>query len=156
MVSGVSAFWDKRTVGPIKALHPMTGKVITVDPQKDCFIGSDLDMSLRRLPALMSWYLALRDRAEEYKREMMHEEHNTNEDLHEVYRNKFSGKVTETLIKMAVKRDPKMRAAYKNRMAAETMLNQLESAVKALSQKSYSLRGLVDNAVREYHTKDSL
>lgn len=151
----MSKFWDKRTVGPIKAIHPMTGKIIEVDPQKDSFIGSDLDLSLRRLPGLLSWYLALRDRAKTRLRDAKHAEHNAGEDIYAEVRER-NPKVTETTVKMAVKKDPRMRKAFRERMDAEDMYQKLSSAVEAIIQKGWSLRGLVDNAVRERNTKDSL
>jgi hypothetical protein len=151
----VSKFWDKRTVGPIKAIHPMTGKIIEVDPQKDSFIGSDLDISLRRLPGLLSWYMALRDRAKARLRDAKHEEHNAEEDVYAEIRER-NPKVTETTVKMAVKKDPRMRKAFRERMDAEDMYQKLSSAVESISEKRWSLQALVKNAAIERGTKDSM
>lgn len=151
----MSKFWDKRTVGPIKAIHPMTGKTIEVDPQKDAFIGSDLNLSLRRLPGLLSWYMALRDRAKTRFRDAKFEEHNASEDIYAEIRER-NPKVTETTVKMAVKKDPRMRKAFRERMEAEDMLQKLESAVKAIDEKRWSLQGLVKNAAFERGAKDSM
>jgi hypothetical protein len=148
-------FWDKRTVGPIKAIHPMTGKVITVDPQRDAKISHDLDLELRRLPALLSWYLSLRDRAEQEYREARHDEHNVEEDLYAAIRENAKPKTTETELKMGVKRHATMRQAYRERMDAESMLRNLKSAVEAIQEKRWSLQALVKNAALERGTKDS-
>lgn len=151
----MSKFWDKRTVGPIKAIHPMTGKTIEVDPQKDAFIGEDLSLSLRRLPGLLSWYMALRDRAETRLRETRHTEHNVSEDIYAEIRER-SPKVTETTVKMAVKKDARMRKAFRDRMDAEDMYQKLKSAVEAISEKRWSLQALVKNAAIERGTKDHM
>lgn len=151
----MSKFWNKRTVGPIKALHPLTGKTIEVDPQKDAFIGSDLNIALRRLPGLMSWYMALRDRAKTRLRDAKHAEHNMDEDIYGEIRER-NPKVTETTVKMAVKKDPRMRKAFRERMDAEDMYQKLSSAVEAISEKRWSLQGLVKNAALERGTKDSM
>lgn len=146
-------FWDKRTVGTIKAIHPATGKVIEVDPQKDAKISSDLDAELRRLPALLSWYLALRDTAEKVLRDTKHEEHNAGEDLYEELRAKMP-KATETTVKMAVKVHPRMRKAFRARMDAQDMHQRLKSQVGAIEEKRWSLMGLTKTALMERGTKD--
>jgi hypothetical protein len=148
-------FWKRRTVGPIKAIHPMTDKVIEVDPQKDAKIGSDLSTELRRLPGVLSWWVALRDRAAKHLRECQHEEHNVSEDLYAELRAK-NPKVTETTIKMAVKADPRMRKAFRARMEAEDMHQKLKSQVGAIEEKRWSLQGLVKTALMERGVKDSL
>lgn len=56
-------FWRKREVGRVKALHPQTGAEIYVNPQRDALISEDLDLELRRLPGVLSWYMALRAKA---------------------------------------------------------------------------------------------
>lgn len=147
-------YWERREVGPIRAVHPMTRKTITVYPQKDARIGSDLDAELRRLPGLLSWWISLRDEAEKLLKEARHEEHNVDEDLYEEYRSKAVKAVTETSIKMAVKRDPKMRKAFRARMDAEDMYRRLKSAVEVISEKRWSLQGLVKTAALERGTKD--
>ena len=147
-------FWERRTVGKIKAIHPSTRKVIEVDPQKDARIGSDLDAELRRLPALLSWYLALRDTAEEHLRNARHEEHNAEEDLYEELREK-SPEATETSIKMALKKHPRMRKAFRARMEAQDMHQKLKSQVGAIEEKRWSLMGLVKNSLMERGTRDN-
>lgn len=146
-------FWERRTSGPIKAIHPSTGKIIEVDPQRDAKISSDLDAELRRLPALLSWYLSLRDTAEKYLRDAKHEEHNAEEDLYEELRAK-SPKATETTIKMAVKKSPRMRKAFRERMDAQDMHQRLKSQVEAIAEKRWSLMGLTKTALMERGTKD--
>jgi exonuclease VII large subunit len=148
-------FWERRTSGPIQAIHPSTNKVIEVDPQRDAKISSDLDKELRRLPALLSWYMALRDHAGARLREAMHDEHNAEEDLYGELREK-NPKATETTIKMAVKKQPRMRKAYRDRMDAETMHQRLKSAVEAIAEKRWSLMGLTKTALMERGTKDSM
>lgn len=147
-------FWERREVGPIKAIHPATKKVIEVNPQKDARIGSDLDQELRRLPAVLSWYIALADEAEKHLREAQHEEHNVSEDLYAELRAK-SPKSTETTIKMAVKVLPRMRKAFRARMDAEDMHQKLKNQVKAIEEKKWSLQGLVKMQVMERGTKDN-
>ena len=115
------SFWSKRTAGPIHAIHPTTGKTISVDPQMDARISTDLDRELRRLPALLSWYMALRDRAETRFREARHEEHNVAENLYAEIRAGVKAKTTETDLKMRVKLHPEMRKAFRERMDAEDM-----------------------------------
>jgi hypothetical protein len=148
-------FWERRTAGSIKAIHPSTGRVIEVDPQRDAKIGHDLDVELRRLPALLSWYLALRDRAETRLREARHSEHNTEEDLYTEIRDR-NPKVTETAVKMAVRKDGRMRRAFRERMDAEDMHQKLRSAVEAIAEKRWSLMSLVKTAAFERGTKDGL
>jgi hypothetical protein len=150
----VSKFWERRTVGPIKAIHPATGKVIEVDPQKDAFIGSDLHLSLRRLPGLLSWYFALRDRAETRLREAKHAEHNAEEDAYAELRER-NPKVTETTIKMAVRKDPRMRKAFRERMDAEDMHEKLKSAAETFIQKGYALTNLTNIYKVERSSKDN-
>ena len=152
----MSDYWEKRTVGPIKAIHPTSDKIITVDPQKDARITSDLHTQLRRLPGTLSWYLALRDRAARHLRECKHEEHNAEEDIYAELREKMGTKVTETTIKMAVKAHPKMRKAFRERMDAEDMHQKLKSAVEAISEKRWSLQGLVNVMRMERGVKDSM
>lgn len=147
-------FWEKREVGPIKAIHPATKKLITVSPQKDARIGGDLDVELRRLPGVLSWWIALRDEAEKHVKEARHEEHNVGEDLYEEYRGKAVKSATETSIKMAVKRDPRMREAFRDRMDAEDMHRRLKGQVEAISEKRWSLQGLTKTAALERGTKD--
>jgi len=146
-------FWARREVGPIKAVHPVSGKVITVYPQKDARIGGDLDAELRRLPGLLSWWLSLRDTAETILDEARHQEHNVNEDLYDELRQK-SPKATETALKMAAKKHPRMREAFRARMDAEHMHRRLKSAVEAILEKRWSLQGLVKNAALERGAKD--
>lgn len=149
------SFWGRRTTGPIKAIHPTTGKTILVDPQKDAKISADLDRELRRLPALLSWYLALRDCAEKHLREARHQEHNVSEDLDAEVR-ELMPKATETAIKMAVKKHPRMRDAFRARMDAMDMHQQLASQVKAIEEKRWCLTGLTKTALMERGTKDSM
>jgi hypothetical protein len=153
---GVVKFWEKRTAGPIKAIHPASGKTITVNPQQDAMISSDLDKELRRLPALLSWYLSLRDRAETSFREARHNEHNTSETIYANLRENAKAKTTETELKMRVKADPAMRQAYRQRMEAEDTYQKLKSAVEAISEKRWSLQALVKNAALERGAKDSM
>ena len=148
-----ASYWANREVGPIKAIDPMTSKIIDVYPQKDARIGADIDTELRRMPGLLSWWVALRDRAEKHLRETKHEEHNVSEDLDAETRGK-NPKLTETAIKMEVKRHPKMRKAFKARMDAEDMYKQLKSQVEAIWEKKWSLMGLTKTAVMERGTKD--
>lgn len=149
-------YWEKRRVGPIKAIHPETGKLITVHPQKDAMISSDLNTQLRRLPGTLSWYFALRDRAARHLRECRHEEHNVEEDLYAELREKHPRSTTETIIKMAVKAHPKMRKAFRARMEAEDMYQNLKSAAEAISEKRWSLQGLVGLVKKEYGVRDSM
>lgn len=148
------SFWEKREVGPISAVHPSTKKPITVYPQRDARIGGDLSTELRRLPGLLSWWISLRDEAEKLKDDALHEEHNVDEDLYEEYRGKAAKAATETSIKMKVKRDPRMREAFRARMAAEDMHRRLKGAVEAILEKRWSLQGLVKNAALERGVKD--
>jgi hypothetical protein len=148
-------YWKNREVGPIKAISPTTGKIIDVYPQKDARIGSDIDLELRRMPGLLSWWVALRDLAEKHLREVQHAEHNISEDLYAELRRK-DPKATETTIKMAVKADPKMRKAFRARMDAEDMHKQLKSQVEAIWEKKWSLMGLTKTAVMERGTRDSM
>jgi hypothetical protein len=147
------AFWAKRNPGPIRAIHPVTKKIITVDPQRDARI-SDVDADLRRLPGLLSWWLALRDEAETFVKEARHDEHNVDEDLYEEYRSKAAKAASETSIKMAVKRDPRMRKAFRARMDAEDMHRRLKSAVEAILEKRWSLQGLTKTMIYERGVKD--
>ncbi len=150
----MSKFWERREVGPIKAIHPATKKVITVYPQRDARVSRDLDAELRRLPALLSWWIALRDEAENHVKEARHEEHNVGEDLYEEYRGKAVKAATETSIKMAVKRDPRMRHAFRARMDAEDMHRRLRGAVEAVAEKRWSLQGLTKTMAFERGVRD--
>jgi hypothetical protein len=147
-------FWDNREVGPIKAIHLATDKVIEVYPQKDCRIGSDLDQEFTRMSAVLSYWHALRDHAQKHLREAQHEEHNTSEDLDEEVRMK-NPKQTETAIKLAVKRHPQMRKAFRKRMDAEDMYTKLKGQCDALIEKKWSLQGLAKTALMERGAKDS-
>lgn len=149
-----AGFWNGRQVGPIEAIHPMTGKTITVYPQRDARIGSDLDAELRRLPGVLSWWVALRDTAKKHLDRAMHEEHNVSEDLYEEYRGNTRKSATETSIKMAVKRDPRMREAFRARMDAEDMHRRIASQVEAIAEKRWSLQGLTKTAALERGAKD--
>ena len=55
---------------------------------------------------------------------------------------------------MAVKRDPRMRRAFRARMDAEDMHRRLKSSVEAIMEKRWSLQGLVKNAAQERGVKD--
>jgi len=147
-------FWERREVGPVSAVHPMTKKVIKVYPQRDARIGSDLDLELRRMPGLLSWWIALRDEAECRVKEARHEEHNADEDLYEEYRARAPKGATETSIKMAVKRDPRMRRAFRARMDAEDMHRRLKGQVVAIEEKRWSLQALAKTAAQERGAKD--
>lgn len=147
-------YWKNREVGSIKAIHPTTKKVIIVHPQKDARIGSDLDAELRRNPGIMSWWIALRDEAETFLKEARHDEHNVDEDLYEEYRAKAPKGATETSIKMAVKRDPRMRKAFRARMDAEAMYRKLKGQVEAISERRWSLLGLTKTTAMERGAKD--
>lgn len=147
-------FWERREVGPISAIHPMTKKTIKVYPQKDARVGHDLDAELRRMPALLSWWIALRDEAESRVKEARHEEHNADEDLYEEYRSKSPKGATETSIKMAVKRDQRMRRAFRARMDAEDMHRRIKGQVEAIAEKRWSLQALAKTAALERGTKD--
>lgn len=148
-------FWEKREVGPIKAISPMTGKIIQVYPQKDARIGDDIDLELRRLPGVLSWYMRLRDIAEKHLNEVQHVEHNANEDLHVELR-AANPKATETTIKMSVKSHPRMRKAYRDRMEAQDMHKNLDSQVKAIEAKRWCLTSLAKDTLTERTTKDSV
>lgn len=150
-----ATFWANREVGPLKAIHPVTSKVIEVYPQKDARIGSDLDAELKRLPGVLSWWYALRDRAEKHLTEMRHEEHNAEEELYEELQQlpKYQ-KTTETKIKMAVRLHSRMRKAYRNRMEAEDMYRKLKSQAEAIAEKRWSLMGLTKTSLMERGTKD--
>ena len=145
-------FWDRRTAGPIKAIHPSTGKTIEVDPQKDAKI-TDLNRDLVRMGPLYSWYAQLRDRAETRLREARYLEHCADEDVYDELRTK-NPKVTETTIKMAVRKDPRMRKAFRERMDAEDMHEKLKSAVDTMVQKGYALTNLTNLYKTERSMKD--
>jgi hypothetical protein len=149
------AFWKNRTAGPIKAIHPFKKTEIMVDPQRDARIGSDIDKEFHRMPALHGWYASLCDEAETHLREAKHEEYNVMEDLDHEIRQKKPKATTETTIKMAIKRHPKMRAAFRNRMDAEDMYNRLKSAVETMKQKSYALSSLAKSSTSERNVRDS-
>lgn len=147
-------YWQRREVGPIEAIHPMTKKVITVHPQLDAMIRFDLDTELTRLPGLVSWWMSLRDTAEERLRDAKHAEHNAHEDLDAELRAKHPKSVTETALKMLVKKDPRMRKAFRERMDAESMHRRLKSAVEAVLEKHWSLQSLSREGKRERAAKD--
>jgi hypothetical protein len=149
------AFWKNRTAGPIRAFHPEKKKVILVDPQRDARIGSDINKEMHRMPALYGWYAQLCDEAEMLLREARHEEHNVAEDLDREIREKKPRPRTETGVKMAVKRHPRMREAFRNRMDALDMYNRLKSAVEIMKQKSYALGNLSKTNTSEYNVRDS-
>ena len=154
----MSKFWDRRRVGPIKAIHPMTHRVIEVNPQADAMIGSDLDREMTRLPGLVSWYMALRDTAEAAYREAKHAEHNCEEDIYAELRaqpQKGTKRTTETEMKNAVKADERMRAAFRDRMDAEAMLRNLRSAVEAMIEKRWTLQSLTKWRLSEGSVRDS-
>ncbi len=141
-------------VGAWVVIRNDSGNTITVYPQRDARISHDLDAELRRMPGLLSWWIALRDEAEKLKDEALHEEHNTEEDLYEEYRGKAPKAATETSVKMAVKRDPRMRTAFRARMDAEHVHRRLKGAVEGIVEKRWSLQSLVKNAAVERGTKD--
>lgn len=147
-------FWERREVGPINAIHPATKKPIEVYPQRDARISHDLDAELRRMPALLSWWIALRDEAESRVKEARHEEHNVDEDLYEEYRAKAPKGASETSIKMAIKRDPRMRTAFRARMDAEDTHRRLKGQVEAIAEKRWSLQALAKTAALERGAKD--
>lgn len=150
----MKGYWGNREVGPIQAIHPVTEKRITVHPQRDARIGDDIDAEFRRLPGLISWWMALRDTAEKARDQALHNEHNTSEDLYEEYRAKAPKATTETALKMAVKRDKRMRDAFRARMDAEHMYRRLKSAVESILEKRWSLQGLAKTAAAERGTRD--
>lgn len=151
----MSKFWEKRTVGPFKAIDPYTSKVITIDPQRDAMIRFDYSTELKRQGGLLSWWLAVCDRAEEALRDARHEEHNVSEDIDDELREKHS-KMTETALKMKRNKDPRMRKAFRVRMDAETLHNRLKSAVKAIEAKGFALQGLIKRELIERSAKDSM
>lgn len=148
-------FWTDRTAGPIKAIHPSTGRVIEVDPQRDAKVSSDLTRELMRIAPLYSWYVQLRDCAETRLREARYMEHCVDEDVYDELRAK-NPKVTETTIKMAVRKDPRMRKAFRARMDAEEMHEKLKSAVDTMVQKGYALTNLTNLHKTERSMKESV
>lgn len=154
-------FFARRDAGAIEAIHPVSGKVIKVNYQKDAAIG-DLDEDLRRLPGLLAWYTRLRDVAKDVVTEARHDEHNTKEDLSLEIRKEVEeegSSIKETELRIRVTADPRMRAAFRRRMDAEAMLRRLESAVAAIIEKKWSLRGMVElrrSRATEFHTDDSV
>lgn len=150
-------FFARRDAGTIVAIHPVTGNAVKVNYQKDAMI-TDLDEDLRRLPGTLSWYLQLRDTAKDAAKEAMHQEHNTEEDLSIQIRKEADDEgetLKETEIKMRVKTHPQMRAAFRRRMDAETMLRRLESAVEAIIEKKWALKAMVDLRKVEFNTDDA-
>lgn len=137
-----SKYWLKRTAGVIEAIHPSTKQLIHVNPQKDCVISEDLDREWTRYPALVAWYRALRDTAKDMYREARFTEHQIEEDLYSSIRenNSTKGRVSETALKMALKTNEAMRDAYRARMAAENMLQHLESALESIIDKRWALQ----------------
>ncbi len=120
-------------------------------------IGPDLDEELIRFPGLFSWWLQLRNLAEDDYDDAKHEELSVAEDLALRIRHKMLGKgerPTETLIKTRVKAHPKMRRAFRKRMLAERKWRQLCSAVDAMTEKKWAMRGLVEHR-RIDNNKDS-
>jgi hypothetical protein len=148
-------FWKNREVGPIKAISPTTGKVIEVYPQRDARISSDLDTELLRMPGVLSWWVQLRECAKTRLREAQHIEHNISEDVYAEIRER-NPKATETTIKMAVKKDARMRKAFRERMDAEDMYEKLKGQVEAIWEKKWSLMGLTKTAIMERGTKDHM
>ena len=148
-------FWDKRTAGPIKAIHPSTGRIIEVDPQKDAKIRYSLTRELEHMGPLYSWYVQLRDCAETRLREAKYLEHCADEDVYDELRAK-NPKVTETTIKMAVRTDARMRKAFRARMDAEEMHEKLKSAVDTMVQKGYALTNLTNLHKTERSMKESV
>lgn len=155
-LSLVKKFWRDRTVGPFEAIHPFSGKTIKVDPQKDAMISSDLGKELTRVVGLYYWYRALRDRAAEAYREARYNEHVTHEDLYGEFRATAPKATTETAINMKVRSDSRMRAAFRARMDARTMLDRLENAVATLDKKSGVLQSLGKLQQRETGMRDSV
>lgn len=139
------------------AIHPLTRKIIHVNYQRDARI-TDIDKDLRRLPGVLSWYLQLKDTAKTAVKEAQYQEHCVEEDLNLELRlqskKKGEPRLTETDLRMRVKTDPRMRAAFRARMDAETILRGLESAVAALIEKKWALKAMVD--LRRFeHNDDS-
>lgn len=141
-------YFDARRCAPIAALHPVSGKEITVDFQKDAMIR-DIDEDLIRLPGTISWYIQLRDIAETEYKYAKHHELNTMEDLNIVIRDEMDGKVTETQLKTRVLAHPKMRKAFRKRMSAESRYRALKSAVEVLIEKKWALQALVNHRKTE-------
>lgn len=150
-------YFAERECAAIHARHPTTGNPIVVSYQKDAMIGQDLDEEIIRFPGLFSWWLQLRDLAEDDFDDAKHEELNIAEDLSIRLRAKMllrGEKPTETSIKIRVKAHPKMRFAYRKRMLAERKWRQLRSAVEAMTEKKWAMRGLVEHR-RMDSNKDS-
>jgi hypothetical protein len=122
----------------------------------DARISHDINLALRRQPGLLHWWMTLRDLASKALREARFVEHVTNEDLYEEIRAKAEGKLTETAVKMAVNRHPKMRKAYRDRMGAKDALERLESAVHAIQERGRCLHPLAKSEVFERSVKDSV
>ena len=135
-------FFMRRKCGDIDAIHPTTGSIIRVNYQRDALIR-DLDEDLRRLPGTLSWYVQLRDTAKAAYKEAMYREHCVEEDLSVKIREE-DDTLKETEIKMRVRTSLQMRAAYRARMDAETMLRNLESAVQTIVEKKWALKAMVD------------
>lgn len=154
------SYFTRRAAAPIKVPHPSTGKLVTVNPQKDAMIGQhpgSISRDLRRLPGLIAWYRQLRDNAKAELREAKHYEHNVTEDLDAEYRAKRNGKKTsETELKMAIRADQRMRNAFRRRMDAERLYDQLSSAVANIEDKRWSLQSLAKLTLAEYGVSDSV
>jgi hypothetical protein len=146
------SFFEVRACAPIETVNPSTGNVIKVNPQKDALI-TDVDKDLRRLPGTYAWYCQLRDKAKKAFKDARHAEHCMEEDLYVKLSDDSLAegrkRPTETELKMRIKVHPKMRKAYRARMEAAALLQELESAVSAIEMKKWALMSLTKQRIME-------
>jgi hypothetical protein len=135
-----SAYWRKRTTGSIRAYHPTSGKLITVDPQRDAVIREDLTKEWHRYPATYHWYCALRDTAKDRLRQAEHVEQQMHAKAY--FAAGKEGKPTETARKHYTRQDTQALEATQARIEAERILDGLESAVLTIYEKRWSLQQL--------------
>lgn len=144
---------NPRDLPPIRVRHPTTKEWIEVNYSRDVLIRGEVPEEVEKLPGHFSWYMTLRDEAQDVLREARYEEYCRDEDLYIDLKREFEGeKNKETEIKMRVKAHPRMRAAFQARNEAEKTLKHLESILQQLVEKRNALQMLVDWKTTEMRT----
>lgn len=125
----------------LRAIHPVTKREIDVDYARDVsIVATDIRVEARRLSRKVAWYTALHDELKDAVKRAKYEEDCISEDLFiELSKEADPKTMKVTEIKTYVSANPRMRAAVRARMEAESLADRVKGVVAALDVKRYMI-----------------
>jgi len=134
-------------IGSVEAVTSV-GQPVTLDPDADLIIGTDLTKAMSTQAGLFAFYGILAVEAEARAKKAKYRIHCKAEDLDRVFRKKAAGdktKITEVALKAKINRHSEMRALYEKSLELKRSFGKLNILKEAFKQRAEMLRSIGAN-----------